>query len=781
MAEPELNSSSEEPAKASPAADSETRQQAQTRFQRIYAELLVEGTVGSDASTNASWSVAAAESIRLVQTGKPAPKYFSGAPNQEVIAGIDAVVADGAREAAQTELDNHARLLCGDMFNLCMTLKPRPGVKVTSEDPNFDPERVDKFFKRISPQAQDESLKALGGLLDAILEQGVVDLGASPPKLRAVLMALSHPRITDTSDESDDESFEIFKKLLRLVGLLTAEDAVREMLVRWFSAMPLEALRGAVGHVQQFLTVSLLMAQAEVSGDAGSLATGTQMGKWGDLARHSRNALRLMNVYFLANEERRRHAASWQVRWKQRLKLQAGEAPAAEMSLPVGQFQNDAINDCEGLLKHDLKEVLEVQQGGGRFPSAEDGARHDFGVVEFPFVLTAVSKVRMLSIESLITQREEVRTAVHRQVLGLRLTMNPFLVLKVKRDAVVENALQQLAIHGSEHFKKPLKVVFDGEEGVDEGGVQKEFFQLLIEELYNEDFGMFERADESRNFWFNKNSFETTLQFELFGIVLGLAIYNQAILDVKFPMVIYKKLMGGKHAELGLSDLLDFQPSLAKGFIQLLLHDDAESFTDTYGPLFFVVQYEVFGCTEECELKPGGKEIPVTFETREEYVNLYCDWIFNASVERQFQAFRKGFDKCIGDTLFRQLFRPEDLELVICGQPELDFHALEKSTSYQDGFSQNSQQIKWLWEVVHSFSEEDKRSFLQFCTGCDRAPVGGLSRLPFCVSRAGPDSDMLPSAHTCFNHLLVQEYSSKEKLERLLKLAISHCHGFGLL
>merc|ERR1719436_173378 len=140
--------------------------------------------------------------------------------------------------------------------------------------------------------------------------------------------------------------------------------------------------------------------------------------------------------------------------------------------------------------------------------------------------------------------------------------MNPWLVLKVRRTAVVQDALEQLAHYGSQQFKKPLKVVFDGEEAVDEGGVQKEFFQLLIEELYNEDFGMFERVDESRNFWFNKNSLEASLQFELFGIVLGLAIYNQVILDVKFPKALYKKLMNDD-IELGLSDLLDFQPRLA--------------------------------------------------------------------------------------------------------------------------------------------------------------------------------------------------------------------------
>jgi len=40
-----------------------------------------------------------------------------------------------------------------------------------------------------------------------------------------------------------------------------------------------------------------------------------------------------------------------------------------------------------------------------------------------------------------------------------------------------------------EDLRKQLKVKFHGEEGIDEGGVQKEFFQLIIEELFNPEIG----------------------------------------------------------------------------------------------------------------------------------------------------------------------------------------------------------------------------------------------------------------------------------------------------
>lgn len=69
--------------------------------------------------------------------------------------------------------------------------------------------------------------------------------------------------------------------------------------------------------------------------------------------------------------------------------------------------------------------------------------------------------------------------------------------------------------------------------------------------------GMFTYNEETRQFWFNSTSFENDGQFTLIGIMLGLAIYNSTIVDVHFPSVVYRKLMGKK----GLfQDLFDVDP-----------------------------------------------------------------------------------------------------------------------------------------------------------------------------------------------------------------------------
>ncbi|EOD10464.1 putative ubiquitin-protein ligase [Emiliania huxleyi CCMP1516] len=165
------------------------------------------------------------------------------------------------------------------------------------------------------------------------------------------------------------------------------------------------------------------------------------------------------------------------------------------------------------------------------------------------------------------------------------------------------------------------------------------------------------------------------------------------------------------------------------------------------------VAYEEFGERKVFDLVEGGGEVPVRAffvlgANRAEYVRLYTQYLLVDSVATQSDAFLRGFESAI------QLFRWEELELLLCGSPNLDFEALERVTQYDDGFSCDSPCIALLWEVIHELPLEMKKKFLFFCTGSDRVPIKGLGNLSFVISRNGSDEERLPSAHTCFNHLL---------------------------
>ena len=73
--------------------------------------------------------------------------------------------------------------------------------------------------------------------------------------------------------------------------------------------------------------------------------------------------------------------------------------------------------------------------------------------------------------------------------------------------------------------------------------MQKEFFQVLIGMLLDPTYGMFSHDEETRFIWINGASLENQRQFELVGIVIGLALYNGVILDINFPGIVYKKLL----------------------------------------------------------------------------------------------------------------------------------------------------------------------------------------------------------------------------------------------
>ncbi len=430
------------------------------------------------------------------------------------------------------------------------------------------------------------------------------------------------------------------------------------------------------------------------------------------------------------------------------------------------EFYNDAVNK-----EVDLREqFVNWKQFGGL---ANQRHQQDmFSVLYYPWLLDSSTKAELLQLDTSLQQRRYMTESLMEAMEAGQNSYTPFLVLDIRRDNIVHDALARL-LHGERTLKKPLKIHFVNEEGVDGGGLQKEFFQLIVKELFDEKFGMFQYYEDTRMYWFNPDTLAQAEEFELIGLVLGLAIYNSNILDVHLPLTIYKKLLGYK---TNIEDLAEFNPQLARGLKEVLV---MEGDVETMLCRTFDVETNAYDSVMHHPLKPEGSAIPVTNANREEYVQLYVDWVLNKSAGPWFDAFQRGFLKVCGGELL-SMFRPEELELLVCGNPVLDFTELERVCVYEDGYVKDSRACRMLWKVLHSLTEEQKKRFLFFVTGSDRAPINGLGSLRFVISRNGPDSERLMTAHTCFNHLLLPEYSSEEKIRRMLLVAISNAEGFGL-
>jgi hypothetical protein len=318
---------------------------------------------------------------------------------------------------------------------------------------------------------------------------------------------------------------------------------------------------------------------------------------------------------------------------------------------------------------------------------------------------------------------------------------------------------------------KPLSIRFRGEAGVDEGGVSREFFYLLCNAAFSLDYGMF-TAIAGGKYWFNTAS-DISLYFSLLGTIVALAAYNSVILPIRFPLVLYKKLLNRR---IGLSDLAELEGDDAVRYLESLR--GLPNLGDA--GITFSITIDCFGHPTDVPLKEGGEDIVVTNETVEEYIQLRTDYLLNRSVENQFNNFRKGFIKLAEGTEMLNLFREDELDILVSGTEVVDWGALKTTARYIDGYTKESNVIVWFWELFDEMAEEDKKKFLRFSTGTDRLPIEGIAQLRLTIQRTGDDSKF-PVAHTCFNILGLPEYPSKEKLKAMLMLAIQECEGFGLV
>ena len=347
------------------------------------------------------------------------------------------------------------------------------------------------------------------------------------------------------------------------------------------------------------------------------------------------------------------------------------------------------------------------------------------------------------------------------------------LTLNIRREHLIEDTLNEIA-NPELNLQSKLRIKFKGEQGVDQGGVSKEFFILLVRQIFDPNYGMFKYNEKTRLYWFNHYSFEPKIKYELIGTIFGLAIYNNTILDVKLPMAVYKKLLGIKPC---FSDLKECDNELYNN-LNYILNQDNPKLEEELDTNFTVID-DKFGEKIIIPLKPDGEKIMINNINKEEYVKLYVDWFFNKSIEEYFKSFENGFYKIFKKSLIK-ILTPEELELIICGTQYLDFYELKRACVYED-FDPNSEIIKNFWEILLDFKEEEKKKFLSFVTGCDRAPIDGLGSLKITVSNGGNDSNQLPTAHTCFNNLILPNYKDKEKMKKALHTAINYSEGFGLI
>lgn len=351
--------------------------------------------------------------------------------------------------------------------------------------------------------------------------------------------------------------------------------------------------------------------------------------------------------------------------------------------------------------------------------------------------------------------------------------------IKVRRNHIFEDSYQEIMRQTPQDLKQRLMIKFDGEEGLDYGGVSREYFFLLSHEMFNPFYGLFEySAHDNYTLQINPHSGvnpEHLVYFKFIGRVVGLAVFHRRFLDAFFIGAFYKMILAKK---VVFEDMEGVDAEFHRN-LEWMLDNDITDALD----LTFSVMDDNFGQKEELDLKPNGRNIPVTNENKLEYVELVTQWKIETRIKEQFNSFRQGFNELIPEDLVN-VFDERELELLIGGISEIDVDDWKKHTDYR-GYSEDDEVIQWFWKCIRSWDSEQKSRLLQFTTGTSRIPVNGFKDLQgsdgprrFTIERVG-DARHLPKSHTCFNRVDLPQYKDYDTLVKKLSIAVEETVGFG--
>ncbi|KAK0540031.1 ubiquitin-protein ligase (E3) [Tilletia horrida] len=319
------------------------------------------------------------------------------------------------------------------------------------------------------------------------------------------------------------------------------------------------------------------------------------------------------------------------------------------------------------------------------------------------------------------------------------------------------------------------------EAGIDGGGLFKEFLTSLVREAFDTERGLW-KATADQAIYPNPHSYAKQAEqlewYTFLGRVLGKAIYEGILVDIKFASFFLSKWLGKQSYLDDLASLDSLDPELARG-LNFVLRAYTGDFEDL--ALNFTVTDEEFGVSTTTELVPGGAQIPVTRENRLEYVYRVSHYRLSDQIEKQSAAFFSGLSEMVDPRWLRMMNR-EELRVLVSGtEAPIDISDLRANTLY-GGFHEADLTIQHFWAALESFEPSLRKAFLKFVTSCSSPPLLGFAHLSpkFAIRNSGSDETRLPTASTCVNLLKLPAYSTLEQVTAKLRYVCTIEAGFDL-
>lgn len=405
---------------------------------------------------------------------------------------------------------------------------------------------------------------------------------------------------------------------------------------------------------------------------------------------------------------------------------------------------------------------------------------------------------------------------------------------KVHRENIFEDAFDQYYNLG-EGLKEPIQISFVDkfdtvEEGIDGGGVTKEFLTSVTDEAFNSMHGLelfvendqhllypnptalderkelLRQAGEREGSQFYVESTRDLLQrFEFIGRIIGKCLYEGILVDIHFaPFFLLKWALTGGHNSASresayranLNDLRDLDEALYQGLLQLKNYPgNVENMglnfevTDTLFPSDRPSAYNPSQkpIQRTRELRPDGSNTAVTNFNRPLYISAVARHRLSVQPFAQTSAFLKGLGTIIAPS-WLSMFNQHELQTLVSGTDSApDMADLRRNTLYgglyvigDDGLEHPTVQL--FWKTVLGFSDADKMKLLKFVTSTPRAPLLGFGNLNprFSIRDGGNDQSRLPTTSTCVNLLKLPVYKEEAVLRERLLYSISAGAGFNL-
>ena len=269
---------------------------------------------------------------------------------------------------------------------------------------------------------------------------------------------------------------------------------------------------------------------------------------------------------------------------------------------------------------------------------------------------------------------------------------------------------------------------------MDVGGLTREWFQLITEQLFDPAFGLWHHPSNlaQGTVSIHPNSAVTCpedhlVYFRVLGRILGRALLDRQLVHKGGHMAryLYKHLLGFPVTFDDLSELdYDYYQSLRK-LVQM--GKDVE-----HACLDFTVTEDLFGVKESVDLIPNGSETDVILDNLGEYLEANLRYRLMTRIQPQLTELLLGFFDVVPEPALT-IFDCNELELVLCGLPTIDMKDWQKNTAYEGVFKSKGAShpvVKWFWEIVSKeFDVELQARLLQFVTGTSGVPSRGFSVL----------------------------------------------------